>query len=288
MATATTAIAKKPIDNLRALFDKASPAIAEVIPRHLTPERILRITLACVSRTPLLLECTPQSILQAVMVAAQLGLDPTGGVLGEAYLVPYKNRKNNNRREAQLIPGFQGLISLARRTGQVQAVSSYPVFENDSFDFELGITPRVTHRPTLAEDTGALIAVYAVAHLKDCPIPQVEVMSRAQLDRIRERSKSPDEGPWATDPIEMCRKTAVRRIAKYLPKSSEFAAGLQLQVDAERGERANYGDLVELPAEIIEAEDVEPSKTEQVKAKLKAQTEESEGRSITADEIPFD
>jgi recombination protein RecT len=286
MSTATTAIAKRPIDNLRALFDKASPAIAEVIPRHLTPERILRITLACVSRTPLLLECTPQSILQAVMVAAQLGLDPTGGVLGEAYLVPYKNKKNNNRREAQLIPGYQGLISLARRSGQVQVVSSYPVFRNDVFDYELGITPKITHKPTLDEDTGDLIAVYAVAHLTDCPIAQVEVMSRSQLDRIRMRSKSPDEGPWATDPIEMCRKTGVRRLSKYLPKSPEFAAGLQLQVDAESGERTNYGDLVQLPDEIIDAEEPEPSKTEQVKAKLKAANDEPPP--LDATEIPFE
>lgn len=283
----STAIAKRPLDNLRALFDKASPAIAEVIPRHLTPERILRITLACVSRTPLLLECTPQSILQAVMVAAQLGLDPTGGVLGEAYLVPYKNRKQNNRREAQLIPGYQGLISLARRSGQVQTVSSYPVFENDVFDYELGINPRITHKPTLSEDTGPLIAVYAVAHLKDCPIAQVEVMSRAQLDRIRARSKASDDGPWVTDPVEMCRKTGVRRLSKYLPKSPEFAAGLQLQVDAESGERTNYGDLVQLPDEIIEAEEPEPTTTERVKAKLKGAAE-SDALPLDAAEIPFE
>lgn len=285
MATSTSMVpAKGPMDTIRALFDKAKPAIAEVLPHHLTAERVLRVTLAAVSRTPLLLQCSPQSLLQSVMVAGQLGLEPTGGVLGQAYLVPYRNSKTG-KYEAQLIPGYRGLIDLARRSGNVESLSAYPVFANDTFSYQLGSEPKVEHKPTLSDDPGALVAVYAVARLTDCSVPQIEVMSRTQVDRIRSRSKAKDSGPWVTDYEEMARKTVVRRLSKYLPMSVEFATGLQLQDDAERGERTNYGDLVELPSEIIEAEETETT-TDRVKAKVKATVEEPP--TVSSDEIPFD
>jgi len=273
--TTQTALAKvaKPIDSLRALFDKATPAIAQVIPAHLTPERILRVTLACVSRTPLLLECTPQSILQGVMLASQLGLDPTGGTLGQGYLVPYRNNKTG-KREAQFIPGYRGLIDLARRSGNVDSIHAHPVFQKDRFTYQLGSNPGIDHVPALTDDPGPLVAAYMVAFLKDSAIPQIEIMSREQIDAIRKRSKAKDAGPWVTDFDEMARKTVVRRGAKYLPMSVEFATGLQLQDDAERGEPTDYSTLdIEMPA--LPADESEPAaqpqtRTQSVKEKLKA------------------
>lgn len=259
--------AKERMDSLRSLFDKARPAIADVLPRHLTPDRLIRVTLAAVSRTPLLLQCTPQSILQGVMVASQLGLEPTG-VLGSAYLVPYKNNKTGNY-EAQLIPGYRGLIDLARRSGQIVSIESHVVYENDKFTYKQGLAPTLDHEPTMGEP-GKMIAVYAVAHLTGGG-SQFEVMTKAEVDKIRSRSRAGQSGPWVSDYDEMARKTVIRRLAKYLPVSVEFATGLQLQADAEAGEVTDYGTIVDLPEEFIEADEIQ-TRTETVKDKIKAAT----------------
>jgi recombination protein RecT len=251
---------KQRMENLRTMLEKAKGSMAMVVPRHVTPERLIKLALVAASRTPRLLECTPESIVQGVMSAAQLGLD-VGGVLGSAYLVPYKNR-NTSRYEAQFIPGYRGLIDLARRSGSIESIEARVVKEKDIFEFEYGLFPKLRHVPTSAADTGATTYAYAIAKLKDGGL-QVEVMTRAQLDGIRGRSRAKDDGPWVTDTDEMCRKTVVRRLFKYLPVSVELATALEIEDRAEQG----------LPAAIdvdLVPEEVQPeSRAETLKEKLK-------------------
>ena len=80
----------------------------------------------------------------------------------------------------------------------------------------------VRHRPILGNDA-PLVAVYAIAKLKDGEsIPLV--LSKAEVDRYRKRSKASTSGPWVTDYEAMAMKTAVRRLATWLPSSVELAA----------------------------------------------------------------
>jgi recombination protein RecT len=198
-------------------FGEALPAI---VAKTLTPERLTRITLSALGRNDKLLRCTPTSVLRAVMDAASLGLEPTGGALGQAYLVPYGN-------EAQLIIGYRGFIALAQRTGCVLAVEARPVYEADYFVVEYGDSPKTTHRPSFDADPGELIAAYAIATLAG-GVRLVEAMSRAQIDKIRARSRSRNNGPWVTDYDEMARKTVVRRAAKYWPMSLDLSRALEI------------------------------------------------------------
>lgn len=195
------------------LFDQRKDAIKALLPRHLTPERMLKIALATTARTPALLACTPQSIVLAVMQAAELGLEP-GGLLGEAYLVPY-------RAEAKLIVGYRGMVALARRSGTMASIEAHVVHANDVFDVEYGLDPKLSHRPSLSGDPGDVVAAYAIARFKDGS-RQVDVMTRAEIDAIRARSGSANAGPWVTDFAEMAKKTVVRRLAKMLPLSPEL------------------------------------------------------------------
>lgn len=244
---------------LKRMFDNPNTkaAVQQVVPRHLTPERVLKVALAATARTPKLLECSANSILQSVMQAAQLGLEP-GSPLGHAYLVPYG-------KECTLIVGYKGLIDLARRSGQVDGIEARAVYEKDDFVVEYGLDTVLKHKPHIGADRGRLTAVYAIGRLKDSE-PQIEVMSRAEVDAIRARSRSSGSGPWVSDYDEMARKTVVRRLVKYLPMSVDI-----------KGQKVDVGaavDEAEEPAQ-IDAEAIVPQ-TDPLEEKLRRQAEQEE------------
>lgn len=280
----TRAIAPKEdkLATLKGLFEKSKPSLAAVLPRHMTPERILKIALSAASRTPLLLQCTPQSILLAVMQCAQLGLEPNTP-LGLAYLVPYKNNKKdvdgrwNSVYEAQFIPGYRGLIKLAHQSGDVVTIRSRVVRDGDHFEVELGSDERLVHRPNLSlgedEELRPMVAVYAVAVFKS-GATQFEVMSKAQIDSLRKRSKASEGGPWSTDYEEMARKTVLRRLCKSLPLSTELASALDAQARAESGEVPDYGEIAEVipSAPELASGQRAPSATDVMKQQLRAAT----------------
>ena len=182
------------------------------------------------------------------MQCAQLGLEP-GGALGHAYLLPFENRKKGVT-EVQFIVGYRGMIDLARRSGQILSLEARAVYAADKFHVALGLNPDLTHEPAWeADDRGPLRFVYAVAKLKDGGT-QFEVMSRAEIERVRAKSRAGQSGPWVDHFEEMAKKTVIRRLFKYLPVSIELAGAVEqdervdvdlpqdnpLTIDAETGE----------------------------------------------------
>jgi recombination protein RecT len=228
-------------ETIRALLERAKPQIALALPRHLSADRMLRIAMTSVRRTPALLHCNPQSLLGAVVQAAQLGLEPDG-VLGHAYLIPFKD-------EVQLIVGYKGLIDLARRSGQLSTIFARVVRARDSFEFAYGLSERLEHIPSGEPDPGELVAVYAVARLKDGG-QQFEVLTRREVEAVRKRSRAAGSGPWVTDYEEMAKKTVLRRLCKMLPASVELARAVALD------ERADLG-LPQQLEDVIDAQTVE-------------------------------
>ncbi len=206
--------------------------IVRALPRHMNPDRIARIALTEFRKNPKLAECDPRSVFAAVIVSSQLGLEP--GLLGQAYLIPYKS-------ECQLIPGYQGLIDLVRRTGKVKRIESHVVRDGDKFTYKTGLTTVLEHEPVLDGPQGEMRFAYAVAEFTDGGF-HVEVMTKSQIETIRNRSqgyqsakKYHKETPWETDTEEMWRKTLIRRICKYLPKSAELSMALELDDAATKG-----------------------------------------------------
>lgn len=224
------------------------------------PARFFAVVDQALRRSPSLLSCTPASIIRALLDAAELGLVPSG-LLGQAYLVPYRNRRTG-RMEAQLIPGYRGLVELARRSGELLRLEARAVRENDQFDYAFGTDNRLTHIPYLnrtgetvvvtapdgsvvtdqntglpvekPKDGGRYVAVYAIATLTHGQ-SQVELMTTSEVEAIRRRSKAADDGPWVTDWAEMAKKTAVKKLVKYLPVSidSPVMRALELEDRAE-------------------------------------------------------
>lgn len=223
--TKDLAVQKKEVG---ALFERPEikKQLQRAIPKHLTVDRLLRTSMTAIRTNPKLLQCTQQSLLACVMGCAALGLEPEP-FLGQAYLVPYKrnfkdaNGKWHSQMEAQLIPGYRGYISLARRTGEVQSVSAQVVYENDRFDLKFGLHETLDHEPAEG-DRGAVKGAYVIFRYKDGSY-SFDYMSRADIDKIRERSKAKESGPWVTDYEEMAKKTVIRRHVKLAPLSVELA-----------------------------------------------------------------
>lgn len=223
--------------------------IAAALPKHLTPDRMIRLALTEFTKNKTLQQCTPASVYAGIIQASQLGLEI--GVMGQAYLVPYQNRKAGTT-EAQFIPGYKGLIALARRSGEVTSIETHIAYENDEFDLTLGIETKVRHVPKLDGDRGRPRLVYGVAHFKDGGY-HFEWMSLAEVERIRSRSKAANSGPWVTDYEQMVRKTLIRRMANYLPMSIELSTALEIDRMADEG-KATTIDGVGLVSEKADAD----------------------------------
>lgn len=215
-------IKSNPYKTIQDLLKRMEPQIKKALPKHLDPERLSRIALTEVRKNPKLLECSRESFLGAIMTSAQLGLEP--GVLEHAYLIPYYNKKTNSK-EVQFQIGYRGWLDLVRRSGEIESISSRCVFENDEFDFEYGLNEKLVHKPNLNGDRGDFLAVYATAKHKDGGYSMI-VMSKSDVEKIRSRSKTPNNGPWVTDYEAMARKTAIKQLCKYLPLSIEVQRGL--------------------------------------------------------------
>jgi recombination protein RecT len=227
--------------NVAAFFEANKSAIAAVLPKHVTPDRLMKIAMHSIRTTPALQECSVKSLLGAVIQSSQLGLEP-GTVLGHAYLVPYRNKKTGTT-EAQFILGYRGMIDLARRSGQIESIAAHAVHAHDEFEFAYGLNETLVHKPAMTGDRGDIIAFYAIAKLKGGG-HAFEVMPRADVDAVMRSSQSRGQwGPWKDHYSEMGRKTVIRHLAKYLPLSIEFATASALDGQADAGEQDMAGVL---------------------------------------------
>ena len=215
--------AKAEKKTMQAYIKAMEPAIKKALPSVITPERFTRMVLSALSSTPKLAECSPQSFLAAMRTAAQLGVEPNTA-LGQAYLLPYRN---HGQMECQFQLGYKGLIDLAYRSGEVSVIQAHTVYENDVFEYELGMDPKLRHVPAKA-DRGEAVAYYAMFKTKDGGYG-FEVMSVDDVQRHAQRySKSYGSGssPWRSNFDEMAKKTVLKRALKYAPLKSDFVRGV--------------------------------------------------------------
>lgn len=185
-----------------------------------------RIALTSFRKNPKLAACDPRSVFAAVIVAAQLGLEP--GVAGQSYLIPYG-------RECQFVPGWQGLVDLASRSGRA-SVWTGAVYEGDEFDYSLGDSPFITHKPMVDEEEAKLTHVYAVGRVNGSDWPVIEVWPLAKVVAHRDRYNKVGKGHYSFENLEMyARKVALLQVLKYMPKSVELQMAVSLDQEASTG-----------------------------------------------------
>lgn len=251
-ATEEQAVATSPAKTMQNLVMRMMPQIEKALPSVLTGERFARMVLTAMSTTPQLAQCTPNSFLGAMMQAAQLGVE-LNTPLGQAYLIPYRN---HGQLECQFQLGYKGLIDLAYRSGEITDIAAHEVHENDTFEYELGLEPKLRHVPAL-KDRGAVILYYAVFHTKAGGYG-FEVMSvddiRAHANKFSKAAGS-SYSPWKTNFGEMAKKTVIKKVLKYAPIKTEFVR----QVAQDETIKTDIvKDMADMPDETvtIDAEDV--------------------------------
>jgi len=214
---------KTPKQDIRSLItsDQMRGKIAEVLPKYLTAEQMTRVMVGTIARVPKLAECTPASLLNALMLCAQAGLLPDGR---NAHLIPYGST-------VQVIFDYKGLVQIAERNG-VQNIRAIAVHKNDVFEYGMdGANVTFKWQPNFLGDRGELVA-FAATCIRDGNT-DVEVMTKAEVDAIRKRSKASGSGPWVTDYAEMGKKTVLRRMSKRWPLSPEQSAALDTEAKEE-------------------------------------------------------
>ena len=196
-------------------------------PKGVEARQIVRDVLTAISQNPDLLKCDPQSVLGGAMTMAQLGLRV--GVLGHGWLLPFHDWKSKTYK-AQLVIGYQGLVALAHRSGQIKSLSARKVHANDHFHVEYGVEENLVHRPA-AGDRGEVVGYYAVVRF----LPQGHsfyYLTKAEAEVYRDRyamAKKRDGsvvGPWKSEFDAMAMKTCVRQLAKFMPKGTDLATAL--------------------------------------------------------------
>jgi len=205
---------------------------ALALPKHINPDRFVRVALTAFTKTPKLLQCTKESLLAALLDCSSMGIEPDGR---KAHLIPYGNK-------CQLIVDYKGLVDIARRSGEIADIHADVVCENDAFECSFGSDSKLNHTPA-PKDRGPVVQVYSFVRLKD-KSSSFEVMNIEEVNKIKTRSKAASSGPWVTDWNEMAKKTVFRRHSKWLPESPEMQLALEKDWD-KPGDLLNPGTITE-------------------------------------------
>lgn len=198
-------------------------AIEKILPAHIKPDRMARVAIAALTRTPDLKKCTQESFVNAMMTLSQLGIEPDGR---RAHLIPYRNNKRNCY-EVQLIIDYKGIVSVIMRTGLLATVPHADVVcENDEFEYNLGQVTK--HTIDFKKPRGEMYAAYCIITMKD-GTKKCEVMPKEEIDRIRKASRAGSSGPWVDHYNEMAKKTVFRRASKWIPWEADESTHAAIQ-----------------------------------------------------------
>lgn len=244
-------IAKKAkVSNVRQLFQQMKPQFDMALPQHVSVDRFLRMALTCVQKNDKLLDCTPQSLLAAMLESARLGLEPG---TKQAAIVPYGEK-------ATFIAQWQGLVELMYRSGRVTSVVAEFIHENDPWQYRIGDGGTFWHEPdVLSSERGPIVLAYAYAEIKGGGRSKIITLNRAEAEEVRDQyskayalaerhrredpegfARTPDKGwfnsTWHTEFDAMWRKSAVRRLADWVPQSPELVELLQRENEAGESE----------------------------------------------------
>lgn len=252
------AVQDKPL-TVRQQIDQLKPEFAKTLPKHIEPDAFVRTVQTAIQLNPDLMNCNPRSLFAACMKAAADGLIIDGreaALVIRNVKVSKKDEKDRWEKQAVYQPMVQGLMKLARNSGEIASIVSHVVYEHDTFSYVLGDEERIEHAPaSFDKDQGQPIAVYAIVKLKDGTAIR-EVMRKAAVLNIAAQGQNayqykPESGK---NFAEWWRKTAIRRITKYIPRSSDaigrFASAAE-QIDDDfdfDGEAEPANNVTALPA----------------------------------------
>lgn len=197
--------------------------IVSVLPAEKDHAVYLAMVAEYLSRNPDLFNCARVTLIDAVIDAALLGLE-LGPPFELASILPYKD-KRINQPVAKLIVEYRGYMMQAYRSGLVKSIAGRPVYREDKFIFSFGLSPRLSHQPTMIGERGPLVNAYAIAQLADGKTA-MEVITAHDAREARNDSPNSDHprSLWKTREAQMWVKTAIKKLINRLPRSAMATA----------------------------------------------------------------
>lgn len=208
-------VAVSNIDAFRMALVKLEGQFLAALPTKIPPTKFIRTVMTSIQMNPELLEADRRSLLACCMKAAQDGLLLDGR---EASPVIFRTKDG---AKVQYMPMLAGVLKRMRNSGDLASISAHVVYENDTFDYELGDNERIIHKPLLSGDRGKPVMAYSIAKTKDGAIYR-EVMSVQEIEKVRAVSRAGSSGPWVSWWEEMAKKTVIRRLAKRMPSTADI------------------------------------------------------------------
>lgn len=205
----TTTIEKYEKKNLTELLEGSS----------MTPAQFKQIVINELKRSPKLQEAfvkNPASLFASILHCAEMGLNPSQ-MVGEFFFIPYKD-------SITPILGYKGLLTLLMRSSKVKKIWSEVVYEDDDFEYELGLEPKLLHTPNhhSVRNSKNIKCIYACAKIDNEVI--FKVMFRNEIQNIINMSKVPNDLFFNDnkDPEQwMAKKTVLKQLAKLMPKDDD-------------------------------------------------------------------
>lgn len=239
---------------------------ALAMPKGVEAAQLVRDSITVLRQNPKLMECDQTSVLGSLMTCAQLGLRPGIGALGQAYILPmnvYNPRTKRKEMTATFILGYQGMLDLANRSGEIDTVVAREVYDGDTFEVDYG-TDQLIHRPALF-NRGEVIGYYAKFRRKGSDQQTFEFLSVEDAERHRDKfamaRKGGGEivGPWKDHFDSMALKTAVRRLFKWMPRNTDIQNAIVAD-ESVRMDTTASADLTQVSAPALEGEVMENSR----------------------------
>lgn len=233
-------VAQRQAGSFPALLEQHKKQIALALPKHMNADRMARVALTEFRKNPALGKCDPLSVFASIITLSQLGLEP--GVMGQAYLVPYKEN-------CTPVPGWQGLVDLVSRAGRA-SVWTGAIYVGDEFDYAYGSDPFIKHIPGDADqDPERLTHVYAVGKVRGSEERVIEVWPIQKIARHRDRFNKVGNRHYSfSNPhnFEMyARKIPLLQVIKYLPKSVEVARAFDMENAAQAGQTIDLKEAID-------------------------------------------
>jgi len=154
--------------------------------------------------------CSQISMVQAFYKCCEYGLDPAAS-LGQAWMIPYAGKI-----DFQI--GYRGWLKLLFNNPLVSNVYSYTVYEDDEFEYELGMNPNIKHIPVKGnKDSEQLIASYGIVKFNNGE-SQIRVCFRDEINESMASSKGAykEDSPWKKYFEAMALVVPIRKMGKNL------------------------------------------------------------------------
>ncbi|WNO25859.1 hypothetical protein SEA_ALTADENA_37 [Arthrobacter phage Altadena] len=259
-ATTSRAAARQgqsPAELIRAM----APEFQRAMPRGAEAQQLVRDALTVLKQSPRLAEVNPQSLLGALMTCAQLGLRPGIGALGHAYIIPFKG-------QAQFLLGYQGMIELANRSGEISNITARIVYSKDEFRISYGLEDTLIHNPVMDGTRGEVRGYYAVFKRPNGGYGFV-YSTKAEIEEHRDkfalqRDRNGNiKGPWVDHFDAMALKTVVRELFKWMPRSTQIDSAI-IADNSVRTDVNAEADLNEVSEPVWEGEVVDDGEAPQI------------------------